>query len=143
MGRLCYPTQFRPKQNPKIGVKFILGRIRRVWRTFCNHGTKVIRSRCDRGTNCLGAANKSPITKLDGGTGAVSRYKLSRSQKFILVQDLSCVQMSASGCNKPLRICLECRSKSKKCDKQLTHIVRVMVRYFIHILLFCQRFLFF
>jgi len=31
-----------------------------------------------------------------------------------------------------LRICLECRSKSKKCDKQLTHIVRVMVScYFI------------
>jgi len=26
----------------------------------------------------------------------------------------------------PLQICLECRSKSKKCDKQLTHIVRVM-----------------
>jgi len=24
-----------------------------------------------------------------------------------------------------LQICLECRSKSKKCDKQLTHIVRV------------------
>jgi len=28
----------------------------------------------------------------------------------------------------PLRICLECRSKSKKCDKQLTHIVRVRCR---------------
>ena len=27
-----------------------------------------------------------------------------------------------------LQICLECRSKSKKCDKQLTHIVRVMFR---------------
>jgi len=26
----------------------------------------------------------------------------------------------------PLQICLGCRSKSKKCDKQLTHIVRVM-----------------
>ena len=26
---------------------------------------------------------------------------------------------------RPLQICLECRSKSKKCDKQLTHIVRV------------------
>jgi hypothetical protein len=26
---------------------------------------------------------------------------------------------------KSLQICLECRSKSKKCDKQLTHIVRV------------------
>ena len=25
----------------------------------------------------------------------------------------------------PFQICLECRSKSKKCDKQLTHIVRV------------------
>jgi len=25
----------------------------------------------------------------------------------------------------PLKICLECRAKSKKCDKQLTHIVRV------------------
>ena len=27
----------------------------------------------------------------------------------------------------PLQICLGSRSKSKKCDKQLTHIVRVMV----------------
>jgi len=27
---------------------------------------------------------------------------------------------------RPLQICLRCRSKSKKCDKQLTHIVRVM-----------------
>ena len=27
----------------------------------------------------------------------------------------------------PLQICLECRSKSKKCDKQLTHIVRVSI----------------
>jgi hypothetical protein len=30
-----------------------------------------------------------------------------------------------------LQICLECRSKSKKCDKQLTHIVRVISRLFI------------
>ena len=30
---------------------------------------------------------------------------------------------------RPLRICLECRSNSKKCDKQLTHIVRVSLRY--------------
>ena len=28
----------------------------------------------------------------------------------------------------PLQICLEGRSKSKKCDKQLTHIVRVICR---------------
>ena len=31
------------------------------------------------------------------GTGAVSRYKLSRSQKFIKVQDFNCVQMRVSG----------------------------------------------
>jgi len=28
----------------------------------------------------------------------------------------------------PLQICHGCRSKSKKCDKQLTHIVRVSTR---------------
>ena len=119
MGRLCYPTQFRPNQNPKIGVKFILGRIRRVWRTFCNHGTKVIRSRRDRGTNCLGAANKSPVTKLDGGTGAVSRYKLSRSQKFIPVRDLSYVQMSASGCNNHYEFVLSAGVKAKSVTNNL------------------------
>jgi len=31
----------------------------------------------------------------------------------------------------PLQICLECRSKSKKCDKQLTHIVRVRCSNFV------------
>jgi len=31
---------------------------------------------------------------------------------------------------RPLQICLECRSKSKKCDKQLTHIVRVIGRFY-------------
>ena len=30
--------------------------------------------------------------------------------------------------HRTLRICLGCRSKSKKCDKQLTHIVRVRFR---------------
>jgi hypothetical protein len=36
---------------------------------------------------------------LVAGTGAVSRYKLSRSQKFIKLQDFNCVQMRVSGCN--------------------------------------------
>jgi hypothetical protein len=30
------------------------------------------------------------------GTGAVSRYRLSWSQKFITVQDFNCVQMRVS-----------------------------------------------
>jgi len=33
------------------------------------------------------------------GTGAVSRYRLSRSQKIVMVQDLNCVQMRVSGYN--------------------------------------------
>jgi len=52
-----------------------------------------------RGTSLIGAANLSPVTKLGEGTGAVSRYKFSRSQKFVKVQDLNCVKMSVSGCN--------------------------------------------
>ena len=55
-----------------------------------------------RGTRLIGAANLSPFTKLVAGTGAIA------------------VQA--------LRICLGCRSKSKKCDKQLTFIVRVRRR---------------
>ncbi len=78
-----------------------------------------------RGTMLIGAANLSPVTRLVAGTGAVSRYKLSRSQKSVKVQDFNCGQMHVSGCNNHYEICLGCRSKSKKCDKQLTHIVRV------------------
>jgi hypothetical protein len=40
-----------------------------------------------RGTSLIGAANLSPVTKLVAGTGAVSRYRLFRSQKFIKMQD--------------------------------------------------------
>ena len=56
------------------------------------------------------------------------------------MQDFNCAQMRALTAvasakagvrvQRPLRICLECRSKSKKCDKQLTHIVRVISRLF-------------
>ena len=83
-----------------------------------------------RGTSLIGAANLSPVTKLVVCTGAVSRYKLSRSQKFVMVQEFNCVQMRALTAvasakagvrvQRLLRICLGCRSKSKKCDKQLT-----------------------
>ena len=42
-----------------------------------------------RGTSLIGAANLSPVTKLGEGTGAVSRYKLSRSKEFVKVQDFN------------------------------------------------------
>ena len=66
---------------------------------FCRPGTNFIEHYECRGTSFIGAASLSPVTKLEARTGAVSRYKLSRSQKFIKVQDLNCGQMRVSGCN--------------------------------------------
>jgi hypothetical protein len=60
---------------------------------FCRHGTNFIACWRDRGISLIGAANLSPVTKLVAGTGAVSRYKLSRSQKTVTMQDLNCWQM--------------------------------------------------
>jgi hypothetical protein len=70
-----------------------------AWRTFCRHSTSFIEHYECRGTSLIGAANLSPVTKLVVGTGAVSRYKLSRSRKFVKVQDFNCRQMHVSGCN--------------------------------------------
>jgi hypothetical protein len=78
---------------------------RRVWRTFCHLlasvalakeagykfylALRVSRYKFDR------SRKLSRYRIFVGSTGAVSRYKLSRSQKFITVQDLNCVQMRA------------------------------------------------
>jgi hypothetical protein len=80
----------------------------------------------------------------------VSRYKFDRSREFIpgykagrghwrsvAVQIVSEPEICQGAefklradarvrVQEPLQICLECRGKSKKCDKQLTHIVRVI-----------------
>ena len=79
MGRLC--SRFLPQ---KAG-----------WRAFCRPGTKFCEHYVCRGSSLIGAENLSSVTKLVAGTGAVSRYNLSRSQKFVKVQDLNCVQMRA------------------------------------------------
>ena len=47
------------------------------------------------GTSLIGAEKLSPVTKLVAGTGAVSRYKLSWSQKLVKMQDFNCGQMRA------------------------------------------------
>ena len=74
----------------------------------------------------IGAANLSPVTKLVAGTGAVSRYKLSRSKKFITVQDFNCVQMRVSGYNLHDKLSGGAGLKRKNCDKKMTFIVRVI-----------------
>ena len=54
------------------------------------------------------------------GTKLIEARKLSRYTGFKLRAD------ARVRVHEPLHICLRCRSKSKNCDEQLTHIVRVM-----------------
>src|SRR4030043_1606736 len=62
---------------------------RRVWRTFCRPGTNFIEHYACRGTNMIEAGKLSRYRIFVGGTGAVSRYKLSRSHKYVKVQDFN------------------------------------------------------
>jgi hypothetical protein len=68
----------------------------------------------------IGAANLSPVTNLMVGTGAVSRYNLSQSQKAVKVQEFNCVQMRVSGCKNHYQFVLgagalpDCRRQAGK-----------------------------
>jgi hypothetical protein len=55
---------------------------------FCRPGIKFNEHYECRGTRFIEASKLSRYRIFVGSTGAVSRYKLSRSQKFITVQDL-------------------------------------------------------
>ena len=72
-----------------------------------------------RGTSLIGAANLSPVTKLGEGTGAVSRYNLSRSQNFVMVQEFNCGQMRVSGCNGHYEFVLVAGAKVKTVTNNL------------------------
>ena len=102
---------------------------RRVWRTFCRHGTNLNEHYACRGTSLIGAARLSPVTNLVAGTGAVSRYKLSRRRKFIKLQDFNCVQMSVSGCNGYYKFVLGAGAKAKSVTNNLP-ILSVLCKVF-------------
>jgi hypothetical protein len=121
MGRLCYLTQASGQGlgiPPEAGPESCHG-ARRVWRTFCRPGTNFIEHYECRGTSLIEAAKLSPVTKFLAGTGAVSRYKLSRSQKFVKIQDFNCVQMSVSGCNNHYKFVLRAGAKAKSVTNNL------------------------
>lgn len=86
---------------------------------FCRHGTNIIEFWRGRGTSLIGAASFSPVTKLVGSTGAVSRYKLSRSQKAVMVQELYCVQMRVSGCKNHYKFVVGAGTKAKTVTNNL------------------------
>jgi len=56
----------------------------------------------------------------------VSEPEICQGARFLLRAD------ARVRVQEPLRICLGCRSKSKKCDKQLTFIVRVSGSLFLY-----------
>ena len=103
---------------------------RRVWRTFCRPGTSFIACWRDRGTSLIETANLSPVTKLVEGTGAVSRYNLSRSYKFVKVQDLNCGQMRVSGCNNHYESVLSAGAKAKSVTNNLPILSVLAFRWF-------------
>jgi len=86
---------------------------------FCRHGTNFIEHYACRGTSLIGAVNLSPVTKLVKGTGAVSRYKLSRSRKLVKVQDFNCVQMCVSRCKGHYKFVLSAGAKAKTVTNNL------------------------
>ena len=75
----------------------------RVWRIFCHPGTGFYGLYECRGTSLIGASRLSRYRIFVEGTGAVSRYKFDRSQKFITVQDFNCGQMRVPALSPALR----------------------------------------
>ncbi len=70
----------------------------------------------------IGVQNLSPVTKLVAGTGPPaggSRYKLSRSQKIVTVQDLNCGQMRVSRCKDHYKFVLGAGAKAKSVTNNL------------------------
>ena len=86
---------------------------------FCRHGTNFIEHYACRGTSLIEASKLSRYRLFVAGTGAVSRYKISQSQKFIKVQDLNCVQMRVSGCKNHYKFVLGAGAKAKTVTNNL------------------------
>jgi hypothetical protein len=118
MGRLCYPT-IAPAgpwyfSHKTVTVQGGYGAC------FCRHGTNFIKHYACRGTSLIGAANLSPVTNLVSGTGAVSRYKMSRSHKTVIVLDFNCGQMRESGCKGYYKFVFIAGAKAKSVTSLLT-----------------------
>ena len=87
---------------------------------FCRPGTKFIEHYEYRGTNLINETDLSRCNKCyKMGTSAVSRYKLSRSQKTVMVQDLNCVQVSVSGFSNFLKAVLKAVVEAKTVTNNL------------------------
>ena len=84
--------------KPNRGRVLAPAGMKEAWRIFCRPGTNLIEHYACRGTGLIGATNLSPFTELVAGTGAVSRHKLDRRQKIVMVHKFYCGQLRESGC---------------------------------------------
>jgi hypothetical protein len=86
-----------------------------------------------RGTSLIGVSKLSRYRIFIAGTGAVSRYKLSRSQKSVKVQDFNCGQMRVSGCNNHYKFVLSAGTKAKSVTNNLPilSVLYVVIIYFV------------
>ena len=120
MGRLCYPTQApgRVLVSRASGARK-LSRCKEGMAHFlpscCNFYCVLVRSRYKFDRSC----EFIPVTKLVAGSGAVSRYKLSRSQKFVTMQDFNYVQMRVSGCMNHYEFVMGVGAKAKSVTNNL------------------------
>jgi hypothetical protein len=88
--------------------------------SFCHLGTNFNEHYECRGTKLIsGRKAVSVAGSWQMGTGAVSRYNLSRSQKFVMEQDFNCGQMSVSGCNSHYKFVLGAGAKAKTVTNNL------------------------
>ena len=86
---------------------------------FCRPGTNFIEHYACRGTSLIGARKLSRYMIFVGGTGAVSRYKLSRSQDSVTVHNLNWGQMRVSGCIYHYKVVLGVGAKAKTVTSNL------------------------
>jgi hypothetical protein len=122
MGRLCYPTR-APLQSCPGRLQSGPG-ARRVWHVFLPSWYKFYRSLACRGRKLNEAGKLSRYCYFVNSTGAVSRYKVDRSQRIVTVYRIYFVCNGARPGAGFGRICLGSRV-CKNRDKRLTHIVRV------------------
>jgi hypothetical protein len=122
MGRLCYPT--RAPGSPEYSGWYFSQKTVTVQggygTCFCRPGTNFIEHYECRGTKLISETNLSICNRCyKMGTGAVSRYNLSRSQKSVTVHDFNCVQMRVSGCSKHYKFVLNAGAKAKTVTNNL------------------------
>jgi len=120
MGRLCYPTKHPGRvQVPRVLGARKLSRCKEGMAHFLPSGYKFCELYECRGTSLIGARKLSRYRIFIGSTGAVSRYNLSRSQKFVTVQVFNCRQMRVSGCNNHYKFILVAGAKAKSVTNNL------------------------